>query len=75
MSINIGRFSETSALTADKPPDVTGKGQKPPELVYRSAEEFLHEQLLPTYVRDVDGRAATAPRESASGGKTTPITT
>lgn len=29
-----------------------------PELVYGSAEGFLHEQLLPTYVRDVDGRAA-----------------
>jgi hypothetical protein len=27
-------------------------------LIYGSAEEFLHEQLLPTYVRDVDGRAA-----------------
>jgi hypothetical protein len=27
-------------------------------LVYGSAEEFLHEQLLPTYVRDVDDRSA-----------------
>ena len=40
------------------PPSTAGDEQKPPELVYGSAEEFLHEQLLPTYVRDVDGRAA-----------------
>jgi hypothetical protein len=29
-----------------------------PRLVFGSAEEFLHEQLLPTYVRDVDDRSA-----------------
>ncbi|MET4095409.1 DUF4913 domain-containing protein [Arthrobacter sp. UYCu712] len=29
-----------------------------PQLVFGSAEEFLHEQLLPTYVRDVDDRSA-----------------
>lgn len=29
-----------------------------PELVYGTAEEFLHEQLLPTYVRSVSGKTA-----------------
>lgn len=29
-----------------------------PELLFGSAEEFLHEQLLPTSVRDVDDRSA-----------------
>ena len=32
--------------------------EKEPELVYGSAEEFLHEQLLPTYVRSVTGKSA-----------------
>jgi hypothetical protein len=59
MDSNIGRFSTAPApgeteASAERPTEE----QKPPELVYGSAEEFLHEQLLPTYVRDVDGRAA-----------------
>jgi hypothetical protein len=57
MTIDIGRFS-TAPRSSDEPARTAGEGQKPPELVYGSAEEFLHEQLLPTYVRDVDGRAA-----------------
>jgi len=32
--------------------------EQKPELMYGSAEDFLHEQLLPTYVREVDGRSA-----------------
>ena len=35
-----------------------GKPEKVPELVYGTAEEFLHEQLLPTYVRSVTGKTA-----------------
>jgi hypothetical protein len=35
-----------------------GKPEKAPELVYGTAEEFLHEQLLPTYVRSVTGKTA-----------------
>jgi hypothetical protein len=31
---------------------------KAPRLVFGSVEEFLHEQLLPIYVRDVDDRSA-----------------
>lgn len=41
------------------PASDTNKGEtaeKAPGLVYGSAEEFLHEQLLPTYVRSVTGK-------------------
>ncbi|MDQ0867478.1 NADH:ubiquinone oxidoreductase subunit [Arthrobacter globiformis] len=58
MSINIGRFSEAPGPVAEEPAATAREDQKPRELVYGSAEEFLHEQLLPTYVRDLDGRAA-----------------
>ena len=34
------------------------KPAKAQELVYGTAEEFLHEQLLPTYVRSVTGKTA-----------------
>lgn len=43
-------------------PDPAGEAEQPaasdelPPLVYGSAEEFLHEQLLPTYVRNVRGK-------------------
>jgi hypothetical protein len=59
MNSDIGRFS-TAPTTSDphEPAEKPVEEQKPPELVYGSAEEFLHEQLLPTYVRGVDGRAA-----------------
>ncbi len=57
MTVEIGRCSEVPGTSA-QPADTAGEEQKPAELVYSSAEEFLHEQLLPTYVRDVDGRAA-----------------
>lgn len=57
MNIDIGRFNEAPS-SAEEPASPAGEEQKTPELVYGSAEEFLHEQLLPTYVRDVDGRAA-----------------
>lgn len=55
MTNDIGRFSSSDTETPADPP---AEEQKPAQLVYGSAEEFLHEQLLPTYVRDVDGRAA-----------------
>jgi len=55
MTNDIGRFSSSDTET---PVETPVEEQKPAELVYGSAEEFLHEQLLPTYVRDVDGRAA-----------------
>jgi hypothetical protein len=59
MTNDIGRFSEAPGTSGtEEPADKPAEDQKPPELVYGSAEEFLHEQLLPTYVRDVDGRAA-----------------
>lgn len=45
--------TDTSAAAA------AGQGaEKEPELVYGSAKEFLHEQLLPTYVRSVTGKSA-----------------
>lgn len=34
------------------------EAEKAPELVSGTAEEFLHEQLLPTYVRSVTGKTA-----------------
>lgn len=43
--------SHTHETSAAKP-------EEAPQLVFGSAEEFLHEQLLPTYVRDVDDRGA-----------------
>ncbi|HEY1156487.1 MAG TPA: DUF4913 domain-containing protein, partial [Arthrobacter sp.] len=58
MTIDIGRVSQAPAPDEEDTRAGSGQEQKPPELVYGSAEEFLHEQLLPTYVRDVDGRAA-----------------
>jgi hypothetical protein len=75
MTNDIGRFSTAPAPApapgeAETPADKPAEEQKPAELVYGSAEEFLHEQLLPTYVRDVDGRAA--PRNGASSGTSTP---
>ena len=45
--------------TDTPPPPAEAQGaEKAPELVYGSAEEFLHEQLLPTYVRSVTGKSA-----------------
>ena len=31
--------------------------EQPPELVYGSAEQFLHQRLLPAYNRRIDGKA------------------
>ena len=57
MEDDFGIFdTDTPAPTPDQSGD--GKAGETPELVYGSAEEFLHEQLLPTYVRDVDDRSA-----------------
>lgn len=43
----------------DTPPATSGHDpEKAPELVYGSAEEFLHEQLLPTYARSITGESA-----------------
>jgi hypothetical protein len=59
MTNDIGRFSTAPSMSdTEEPADKPAEEQKPPELVYDSTEEFLHEQLLPTYVRDVDGRSA-----------------
>ncbi|SEJ77795.1 protein of unknown function [Arthrobacter sp. yr096] len=45
--------------TDTPPPVAEAQGaEKAPVLVYGSAEEFLHEQLLPTYVRSVTGKSA-----------------
>ncbi len=59
MNSDIGRFSAAvSTSDAEEAAEKPAKEQKLPGLVYGSTEESLHEQLLPTYVRDVDGRAA-----------------
>jgi hypothetical protein len=55
MTNDIGQFSTAPSNTED-PADKPAEERKPPELV-RSSEEFLHEHLLSTYVRDLDGRA------------------
>jgi hypothetical protein len=58
MSEDLGRFNtHTPAPSHGHGSDAVG-AEKPPELVYGSAEEFLHVQLLPTYIRDVDGHSA-----------------
>ena len=57
-------MAEEIGLFADPPDDShthevsAVEPAKAPQLVFGSAEEFLHEQLLPTYVRDVDDRSA-----------------
>jgi hypothetical protein len=58
MNSDIGRFSTDYSTSETEASTEPADEQTPPELVYGSAEEFLHEQLLPTYVRGVDGRAA-----------------
>lgn len=58
MPIDIGRVGEAPSSDVEEAGAKADEEQKPPQLVYGSAEEFLHEQLLPTYVRDVDRRAA-----------------
>ena len=50
--------ADSAQVDTEAPTEPPAEEQKPAELVYGSAEEFLHEQLLPTYVRDVDGRSA-----------------
>lgn len=58
MTNDIGLFNDAPTAAPDVAAPAEKQGEeKPPELVYGSAEEFLHEQLLPTYVRDVDGRS------------------
>ena len=58
MTNDIGIFGEALAAASEPTALAEQQGEeKPPELVYGSAEEFLHEQLLPAYVRDVDGRS------------------
>jgi hypothetical protein len=58
MTVEIGLFSEPDG-GSNTPAEQTGtKDQSEAQLVFGWAEEFLHEQLLPTYVRDVDGRSA-----------------
>jgi hypothetical protein len=50
-----------------------GKPEKVPELVYGTAEEFLHVQLLPTYVRSVTGKTAKWCIEWFSTPKPSPV--
>lgn len=58
MTNDIGLFNDAPTAAPDVATPAEKQGEeKPPELVYGSAEEFLLEQLLPTYVRDVDGRS------------------
>lgn len=60
MQEETGLFNDSAAEAPPSASAVPDEGQeKPAKLVYGSAEEFLHEQLLPTYVRDIDGRALT----------------
>ena len=58
MSEDLGLFDTDTPATGHNQGSDGGGAEKPPELVYGSAEEFLHEQLLPTFIRDVDGRSA-----------------
>lgn len=57
MADNFGLFDPDAPAT-DPAEDNEEKTDKPPELVYGSAEEFLHEQLLPTYVRSVNPKSS-----------------
>ncbi|MDR7083251.1 hypothetical protein J2X01_002545 [Arthrobacter ginsengisoli] len=57
MAEEIGLFAETDEHM-DHTQTETDVEPAKPQLVFGSAEEFLHEQLLPTYVRDVDNRSA-----------------
>lgn len=57
MNENIGLFAEVIAAPPETSPDTANAEEEtPPGLRYGSAEEFLLDHLLPTYVRDVDGR-------------------
>ena len=53
MPEEIGLFADTGNNTGH-----THEPADAPQLVFGSTEEFLHEQLLPTYVRDVDDSSA-----------------
>jgi hypothetical protein len=72
MTIDIGLLSEAPSPDGVAPGAKTGQEQKPP-VVSGSAEEFLHEQLLPTYVRDVDGRSANGASSGISTRKQSPV--
>lgn len=48
MTLGIGRCSETSNPDLGDSGAQVGNQQTHPQLVYGSAEEILHEQLLPT---------------------------
>ncbi|MBO0910104.1 DUF4913 domain-containing protein [Arthrobacter sunyaminii] len=57
MADNFGLFmTDEEGLGSSQ--DGQDNGEKAPELVYGSAEEFLHEQLLPTYVRSVNPKSS-----------------
>jgi hypothetical protein len=58
MTVEIGLFSEPEGSSSTSAADSGSKDQPESQLVFGSGEEFLHEQLLPTYVRDVNGRSA-----------------
>jgi|GEM_PF-6477161 len=57
MTAQVGLFAiapvaDDSGVSGERPTEKS----KGPELACGSAEEFLHEQLLPTYIRDADSR-------------------
>lgn len=58
MSGEIGLFAENASDSGHAQEAVAGGPDEARQLVFGSAEEFLHEQMLPTYVRDVDDRSA-----------------
>ena len=53
MTDDFGLFDDEDAPDTDSTAAAAGD-EAAPELIYGSAEEFLHEQLLPTYVRNFD---------------------
>lgn len=48
-------LGDTSPAVSSSPKD----GEQKPSTIYGSAEEFLHDWLLPCYVRDVGGKRQT----------------
>lgn len=58
MPEEIRLFAETGHDTGHTHEAPAAEPAAAPQLVFGSAEEFLHEQLLPTYIRDIDDRSA-----------------
>jgi hypothetical protein len=58
MPEEIGLFAEVDADRGQAHETPAAEPAEAPQRVFGSAEEFLHERLLPTYVRDVNDRSA-----------------